>query len=75
VASAAITAVICALLAREAVGLIEAYPTRTTAALEIPLWILYTVPLVGFASGTIRAIVNIFIAHRPEARLDAAEAK
>jgi TRAP-type C4-dicarboxylate transport system permease small subunit len=75
VVSAACTAVICALLAREAAGLIEAYPTRVTAALEIPVWILYTVPLVGFASGTIRAVVNIFVAHRPDLRFDAAGAK
>lgn len=75
VLSAASTAVICALLAREAYGLIEAYPTRTTAALEIPLWILYSVPLVGFASGAVRAVVNIVTAARPEASFDPAEAK
>jgi TRAP-type C4-dicarboxylate transport system permease small subunit len=73
--SAACTAVICALLAREAVGLIEAYPTRTTAALGIPLWILYAVPLAGFASGVVRAVVNIFLARRPEVPFDAAEAR
>jgi TRAP-type C4-dicarboxylate transport system permease small subunit len=73
--AAACTAVICALLAREAVGLIEAYPTRTTAALGIPLWILYAVPLAGFASGTVRAVVNIFLARRPDVTFDAAEAK
>jgi len=73
--SAASTAVICALLVREAIGLIEAYPTRTTAALGIPLWILYAVPLVGFASGVVRAVVNIFTANRPDARFDPAEAK
>jgi hypothetical protein len=33
------------------------------------------VPLVGFASGTVRAIVNIFLAGRPESKFDAAEAK
>jgi TRAP-type C4-dicarboxylate transport system permease small subunit len=75
IVSAACTAVICALLAREAVGLVEAYPTRTTAALEIPVWLLYVAPLVGFASGVVRAIVAIFTANRPEVRFDAAEAK
>jgi TRAP-type C4-dicarboxylate transport system permease small subunit len=75
VVSAASTAVICALLAREAIGLLEAYPTRVTAALEIPLWILYAVPLVGFASGVVRAVVNIFIVNRPDAPFDPAEAK
>lgn len=75
VVAATCTAVICALLAREALALIEAYPTRTTAALEIPVWILYVAPLAGFASGVVRAIVAIFTATRPEVRFDAAEAK
>jgi TRAP-type C4-dicarboxylate transport system permease small subunit len=73
--SAACTAVICGLLAWEAVGLIEAYPTRTTAALEIPLWMLYAVPLTGFSSGVVRAVINIFTASRPEVPFNAAEAK
>ena len=68
-------AVICALLAWEAYSLVLAYPTRRTAALEIPIWILYAVPLVGFASGTVRAVVNILTAGRPEPKFDAAEAK
>jgi len=72
--SAALTAVICAVLAYESYALILAYPNRTTAALEIPLWILYAVPLVGFASGAVRAIILIFIANRPDRVFDAAEA-
>jgi TRAP-type C4-dicarboxylate transport system permease small subunit len=75
VVSALCVAVICALLAREAFALIQAYPTRTTAALEIPVWLLYAVPLVGFASGVVRAVVNIFTASRPDVLFDAAEAK
>lgn len=73
--SALFTAVICALLAWEAFALIRAYPTRTTAALGIPLWMLYAVPLAGFVSGTVRAVVQIFIANRPEIAFDAAVAK
>jgi TRAP-type C4-dicarboxylate transport system permease small subunit len=73
--SAACVAIICAVLAWEAVGLIEAYPTRVTAALGIPVWLLYAVPLAGFASGTVRAVVNIFLAGRPEPVFDAAVAK
>jgi TRAP-type transport system small permease protein len=73
--SAACTSLICALLVREAYALILAYPTRRTAALEIPLWILYAVPLVGFVSGVVRAIVRVFTAGHPEPRFDAAEAK
>lgn len=72
--SAALTAVICAMLAYESYALILAYPTRTTAALEIPVWILYAVPLAGFTSGVVRAIIRIFTAHRPDEMFDAAEA-
>jgi TRAP-type C4-dicarboxylate transport system permease small subunit len=72
--SAALTAVICAVLAYEACALILAYPDRSTAALEIPLWTLYAVPLVGFASGVIRAVIRIFTANRPDPAPDVAEA-
>lgn len=75
VVSAACTALICALLVWEAYALIRAYPTRTTAALGIPIWILYLVPLAGFASGTVRAIVRIFLAAQEDVVLDAAEAR
>jgi TRAP-type C4-dicarboxylate transport system permease small subunit len=73
--SAAFTAVICAGLAWEAYSLIVAFPNRVTAALEIPVWILYAVPLVGFTSGTVRAVVRIFVANRPDAVFNAAEAR
>ncbi|BBH70230.1 hypothetical protein ACTI_69150 [Actinoplanes sp. OR16] len=73
--SAACTAVICAMLVWEAYHLILAYSARRTAALGIPIWILYAVPLVGFASGTVRAIVRIFTAGRPDVVFDAAEAR
>ncbi len=73
--SAAFVAVICAALAWEAYSLILAYPDRRTAALEIPIWMLYTVPMVGFLSGAVRAVVRIFAANRPDAVFNAAEAK
>ena len=66
---------ICALLAWEAYALILAYPNRRTAALGIPIWMLYAVPLVGFASGAVRAVVRIFTADRPDVVFDAAEAR
>jgi TRAP-type C4-dicarboxylate transport system permease small subunit len=75
VVSALSVAVICAALAWEAVGLIQAYPTRTTAALDIPVWVLYAVPLAGFGSGVVRAVIRVFTAHRPDVVFDAAEAK
>ena len=54
--------------------LILAYPDRVTAALEIPVWILYAVPLAGFTSGVVRAIIRIFTANREDPVFDAAEA-
>jgi TRAP-type C4-dicarboxylate transport system permease small subunit len=75
VVSAAVTAVICALLVWEAAALIKSFPDRRTAALEIPIWMLYAVPLVGFASGTVRAIVRIFTANREDEMFDATEAR
>jgi TRAP-type transport system small permease protein len=73
--SAACTAVICALLVWEAYELIQAYPNRRTAALEIPIWILYAFPLVGFLSGTVRAIARIFLAGQDDPVFDSAEAR
>ena len=72
--SAAFTAVICAVLAYESYSLILAYPDRTTAALGIPVWILYAVPLAGFTSGVVRAIIRIFTANRPDPVFETAEA-
>jgi TRAP-type C4-dicarboxylate transport system permease small subunit len=73
--SAACTALICAVLVWEAYELIRAYPTRTTAALGIPIWTLYAIPLVGFASGAVRAVIRVFTADREDFPFDAAEAK
>lgn len=73
--SAACTGLICALLVWEAWELIQAYPARTTAALGIPIWILYAVPMLGFASGAVRAFVRVFAANRAEAPFNAAEAR
>jgi TRAP-type C4-dicarboxylate transport system permease small subunit len=72
--AAAFTALICAALAYEAWALIRAYPDRATAALEVPVWILYAVPLAGFTSGVVRAVVRIFTADRPDPTLVAADA-
>ena len=72
--SAAFTAVICAVLAYESYALILAYPDRTTAALGVPVWILYAVPLAGFTSGVVRAIIRIFTANRPDPVFETAEA-
>lgn len=73
--SAACTGLICTLLVWEAYQLILMYPARRTAALGIPVWLLYAVPLLGFASGAVRAFVRVFVANRPDAPFDAAEAR
>jgi TRAP-type C4-dicarboxylate transport system permease small subunit len=73
--SALCTAMICGLLVWEAYALIRAYPTRRTAALGIPIWTLYLVPLLGFASGAVRAVVRIFRADEPDTVFNAAEAR
>jgi TRAP-type C4-dicarboxylate transport system permease small subunit len=73
--SAACTAAICALLVWEAYELIRAYPNRRTAALEIPIWILYAFPLIGFVSGTVRAVVRIFLANHDDVVFNAAESR
>jgi TRAP-type C4-dicarboxylate transport system permease small subunit len=75
VLSAVCTAVICGLMVWEAYELIRAYPDRRTAALGIPLWMLYAFPLIGFLSGAVRAIVRIFVAGQPDKFFDAAEAR
>jgi TRAP-type C4-dicarboxylate transport system permease small subunit len=72
--SAALTAVICGLLVWEAYSLIVMYSARRTAALEIPIWILYAVPLLGFASGTVRGVIRVFTANREDVAFNAAEA-
>ncbi len=73
--AAVCTAVICGLMVWEAYELIRAYPDRRTAALGIPVWILYAFPLVGFLSGAVRAIVRIFLADQRDEFFDAAEAR
>jgi TRAP-type C4-dicarboxylate transport system permease small subunit len=75
IASAVCTAVICALLVWEAYELIRAYPGRRTAALGIPIWIMYAFPLVGFASGALRAVVRVVHAGRDDVPFDAATAR
>jgi TRAP-type C4-dicarboxylate transport system permease small subunit len=73
--SAACTAAICAMLCWEAYHLIVAYSGRRTAALGIPIGILYAVPLIGFASGAVRAVVRILAAGHEDVPFDAAEAR
>jgi TRAP-type C4-dicarboxylate transport system permease small subunit len=70
VLSAASVAVICGLLANECYGLLVLYSERRTAALELPFWFLYAVPMAGLVSGAVRAVVNILTAHRQQPTFD-----
>lgn len=69
-----VLAVICFGLLWESFALIEGGWTRGTAVLRIPFGYLYLVLALGFISGTARALVNVFLAHRPEEKLDYSEA-
>lgn len=64
VAAVLLTAV-CAVLLYEAWVLFSTGFARTTTVLQIPLGYMFLLPLIGFASGTVRAIVKILTAHRP----------
>lgn len=50
---------LCIMLAREAVGLISQGFVRTTAVLQIPMGLLFFLPLFGFVSGAIRSIERL----------------
>lgn len=63
--SAILLALICALLAYEAWGLVSTGFRRTTTVIHIPLGYLFLLPLLGFISGAIRAVVKIITARRP----------
>lgn len=64
--AAILLTIICAVLLWEAWSLFQSGFGRTTSVLQIPLAWMFLFPLFGFASGTARAIVKIFTAHRPE---------
>ncbi|MCW4385485.1 TRAP transporter small permease [Salinibacterium sp. SYSU T00001] len=64
--SAVLLTAICALLAYQAWVLVSTGFGRTTTVLQIPLGYLYILPLIGFVSGVISAIVRIFTAKYPE---------
>ena len=73
VLSAAIMVAICLVLAYEAIVKVDAEWGRTTAAMHIPLGVLYIFALVGFVSGAVHSIWKIPNANRPERKLDISE--
>ena len=73
VLSAAIMIVTSAILAYEAVVKITGEWGRSTAAMHIPLGVLYIFALVGFVSAALHSIWKIPNANRPERKLDISE--
>ncbi|AWB85383.1 TRAP transporter small permease [Mycetocola zhujimingii] len=71
--SALIMVVTCLALAYEAFVKLEVEWTRTSAAMHIPLGMLYAFALFGFASAAIHSAWKIPHANRPERKLDISE--
>jgi TRAP-type C4-dicarboxylate transport system permease small subunit len=73
VVSAVLMAATCLALAYEAVVKIEAEWGRSSAAMHMPLGVLYIFALVGFLSAVIHSVGKIVNANRPERQLDISE--
>lgn len=73
VISALVMVATCLALAYEAFVKIDTEWARTTAAMHIPLGMLYVFALVGFLSAAVHSAWKIPYAHRPEHKLDISE--
>jgi len=73
VTSAVIMALTSVALAYEAFVKIETEWGRLSAAMHVPLGVLYLFALVGFLSAAIHSVFKIPYAHRPEHKLDIGE--
>jgi len=73
VVSAVIMVATCLALAYEAFVKIEIEWKRASAAMHIPLGVLYIFALIGFASAAVHSAVKIPYANRPERKLDISE--
>jgi TRAP-type C4-dicarboxylate transport system permease small subunit len=73
VVSAVIMTLTCLALAYEAIVKIEVEWVRTSAAMHLPLGVIYIFALVGFLSGAVHSVAKIFYANRPERQLDISE--
>jgi len=73
VTSAVIMVVTCLALAFEAYVKVEAEWGRLSAAMHIPLGVMYVFALVGFLSAAIHSAFKIPYANRPERKLDFGE--
>ena len=73
IVSAAIMVVTCLALAYEAFVKIETEWVRTSAAMHLPLGVLYVFALIGFVSAAVHSAWKIRYANRPEHKLDISE--
>jgi TRAP-type C4-dicarboxylate transport system permease small subunit len=73
IVSAVIMAATSIMLAYEAFVKIEVEWVRTSAALHLPIGVLYLFALLGFLSAAVHSIFKIPFAHRPERKLDIGE--
>ncbi|MFG6402628.1 TRAP transporter small permease [Microbacterium sp. P04] len=73
VISAVIMAVTCLALAYEAFVKVQVEWLRTSAAMHVPLGVLYLFALVGFLSAAVHSVMKIPYANRPEHQLDISE--
>ncbi|WP_404434616.1 TRAP transporter small permease [Microbacterium lacus] len=73
VTSAVIMAVTCLALAYEAFVKIDTEWGRLSAAMSIPIGVLYVFALIGFVSAAIHSSMKIPYANRPEHQLDIGE--
>jgi TRAP-type C4-dicarboxylate transport system permease small subunit len=73
IVSAVIMVVTCLALGYEAFVKIESEWARASAAIQIPLGMLYVFALIGFVSAAIHSAMKIPYAHRPERQLDISE--
>jgi TRAP-type C4-dicarboxylate transport system permease small subunit len=73
IVSAIIMMLTCIALAYEAFVKIEAEWARASAAMHIPLGMLYVFALIGFLSAAVHSAMKIPYANRPERQLDITE--
>ncbi|MFB8387462.1 TRAP transporter small permease [Microbacterium sp. NPDC055910] len=71
--SAVIMVAVCLALTYEAYVKLETEWVRLSAAMNLPLGILYIFALVGFASAAVQSAYKIRYANRPERQLDIGE--
>lgn len=73
IVSAIIMVLTCAALAYEAFVKIETEWSRASAAIHVPLGLLYVFAFLGFASAALHSVFKIPFTFRPERKLDISE--